>query len=123
MFKNPFKKVSPAAQASFSSSLDELLKLYVQRYCLEQHIQLKVLMEKLERDIIFLVLEATHGNQRSAANMLGVKPNTLHYKIRRMGIVPVHKYEILDDLFGLASAPAKSREPGHADVHPKPTAH
>ena len=116
-----FKKAAP--EPSLPSRFDELLKIYVQRHCLEQHIQLKVLMEKLERDIIFLVLEATHGNQRSAANMLGVKPNTLHYKIRRMGIVPVRKYEILDDLFGLASVPAKSRGPGHADVPPKPTAH
>jgi len=109
MFKHLFNKAAP--ERSLPSRFDELLKIYVQRYCLEQHIRLKVLMEKLERDIIFRVLESTNGNQRSAANMLGIKPNTLHYKIRRMGIVPVRNYALLDDLAGLASPSGKPEEP------------
>jgi len=105
MLKHLFKKT--AKEPPPPVRLDDLVKVYVQRYCLEQHIRLKLLMEKMERDIIFQVLEATHGNQRSAAQMLGLKPNTLHYKIRRMGIVPVRKYAILDSLLGLTEPQVK----------------
>jgi len=121
MFKHMFKRA--AREPSLPSRLDELVKVYVQRYCVEQHIRLKLLMEKMERDIIFQVLEATHGNQRSAAQMLGLKPNTLHYKIRRMGIVPVRKYVILDDLLGLTEPPAKPGQPPPKAADQKPTEH
>ena len=88
---------------------EDLLKLYVHQYCLNEHICLKSLMEKMERDIIFQILEETHGNQRSAALLLGLKPNTLHYKIRRMGIIPVRRYMMMENLFGSQKLPGAAR--------------
>lgn len=121
MFKHMFKKTAP--EPSLPSRFDEFLKIYVQRCCLEQHVRLKVLMERMERDIIFQVLEVAHGNQRSAAQMLGLKPNTLHYKIRRMGIVPVRKFALLDDLPGQASPRSQSGELVPKAPVSKPTEH
>jgi DNA-binding protein Fis len=88
---------------------DEVLKFYVWEYCLQRHICLKKLIDMMEREIIYLVLEEAHGNQRKAARLLGVKPNTLHYKIQRMGLVPVHKYMLPEDVpqSGPADAPVK----------------
>jgi len=91
-----------------------LLKLYVQEYCLHQHICLKKLILMLEREIIYLVLEEAHGNQRAAAKLLGVRPNTLHYKIQRMGLVPVHKYMMIENIMGSQEMgqPGSSSPPG-----------
>jgi len=121
MLKHLFKRTAKGPPPP--ERLDEVVKIYVQRYCLEQHVRLKLLMEKMERDIIFQVLEATHGNQRSAAQMLGLKPNTLHYKLRRLGIFPVRKYAVLDGLIGLTEPPGKPEQiPPKAAVQ-KPTEH
>jgi transcriptional regulator with GAF, ATPase, and Fis domain len=70
----------------------DLVELYVRQTCLNDHLCLKDAICRLERDIIFHVLEQTNGNQREAAEILGIKPTTLFYKLRRMGITPVHKY-------------------------------
>lgn len=70
----------------------ELVSLYVRQTCLNDRLCLKEAIDRLERDIIFHVLEQTNGNQREAAEILGIKPTTLFYKLRRMGIIPVHKY-------------------------------
>lgn len=90
LFKRP-PAAPPAEGAPQALPVEELLKLYVQEYCLRRHVCLKKMINMLEREIIFLVLEEAHGNQRAAAKLLGVRPNTLHYKIQRMGLVPVHK--------------------------------
>ena len=82
--------------AGLSLHENELLKYYVREYCLQRHICLKKMIDMMEREIIYLVLEEAHGNQRKAARLLGVKPNTLHYKIQRMGLVPIHKYMLPD---------------------------
>jgi len=79
-------------ETRYSRVADDLLDLYVHQYCLNHPVSLKKLLERFEREIIFHVLEETNGNQRDAAQLLGVKPNTLHYKIHRMGIVRVHRY-------------------------------
>jgi transcriptional regulator with GAF, ATPase, and Fis domain len=72
----------------------EIVELYVRQACLNDHLCLKAALERLEKDIIFHVLEQTNGNQREAAEILGLKPTTLFYKLRRMGIAPVHKYAL-----------------------------
>jgi transcriptional regulator with GAF, ATPase, and Fis domain len=102
MFKGLFKK-EPATQpaeggAHYASPEEELLRVVVRDYCLNQHICLKDLIDSMEREIIYLVLEEARGNQRTAARMLGVRPNTLHYKIHRMGLVSIHKYMMLEEL-------------------------
>jgi transcriptional regulator with GAF, ATPase, and Fis domain len=69
-----------------------VVELYVRQTCLNDRLCLKEAIDRLERDIIFHVLEQTNGNQREAAEILGIKPTTFFYKLRRMGITPVHKY-------------------------------
>ena len=101
MLKGLFRKAlpTPLAEGVHSPSPEEeILRILVQKYCLNQHICLKKLIYMMEREIIYLVLEEAHGNQRAAARILGVKPNTLHYKIHRMGLVPFHKYVMVEDL-------------------------
>jgi len=101
MLKGLFRKAPPAPPTEGThepTPEEEILKVLVQKYCLNQHICLKKLIAMMEREIIYLVLEEARGNQRAAARILGVKPNTLHYKIHRMGLVPFHKYMMVEDL-------------------------
>lgn len=48
---------------------------------------LKGLVEAYERQIIEEALRATNGNQRRAAESLGVLPTTLHEKMKRLGLL------------------------------------
>ena len=48
---------------------------------------LKVMLEEYERRIIEQALQATNGNQRRAARVLGVLPTTLHEKMKRLGLL------------------------------------
>lgn len=43
-------------------------------------------MSKVERPLIRLVLEQTHGNQVRAARMLGLNRNTLRTRLRKLGL-------------------------------------
>jgi DNA-binding NtrC family response regulator len=90
--KTPALSGPPGFEARHGRVDEELLDLYVRQYCLNHPVCLKKLLERIEREIIFHILEETNGNQRDAAQILGVKPNTLHYKLQRMGIVRVHRY-------------------------------
>ena len=47
---------------------------------------LDVQMAEYEANIIALTLERCGGNKSKAARQLGLKPNTLHYKIERYGL-------------------------------------
>lgn len=97
---------APVEVGHQASAEEQLLKILVREYCHERHVCLKDMVEMMEREIIYLVLEEADGNQRTAARLLGVRPNTLHYKIRRMGLVPVQKYVMVEDL-------ADSGQPHH----------
>lgn len=44
---------------------------------------LKAVEEDIEKRIIVRVLRETGGNQREAAAILGIKPTTLNYKIKK----------------------------------------
>jgi transcriptional regulator with GAF, ATPase, and Fis domain len=97
MAQKSAETIGPAGARKSAESLHgriarELVELYVRQTCINDHLCLKEAIERLERDIIFHVLEQTNGNQREAAEILGIKPSTLFYKLRRMGITPVHKY-------------------------------
>ena len=48
---------------------------------------LKHLVEAYERHVIEDALRAASGNQRRAAEALGVLPTTLHEKMKRLGLV------------------------------------
>jgi len=45
-------------------------------------------LEAYERRLIESALAATHGNQRRAAQALGLLPTTLHEKLKRLGCAP-----------------------------------
>ncbi|HOW86206.1 MAG TPA: helix-turn-helix domain-containing protein [Candidatus Aminicenantes bacterium] len=84
---------SRAAEAPAAVLSRELIELYLRQVCLEDRAGLKGALDRLERDIIVYVLEQTNGRQNQAARILGLKPTTLHYKLRSLGIVPVRKFE------------------------------
>ncbi len=46
----------------------------------------KLILVALERPLIENVLRKTRGNQLKAARILGINRNTLHSKIKRLGI-------------------------------------
>ena len=46
----------------------------------------KFVVSQVERPLIERILERTQGNQIKAAKILGINRNTLHSKIRKLGI-------------------------------------
>jgi transcriptional regulator with GAF, ATPase, and Fis domain len=82
-----------SGESPYSAMARELIEVYIRQVCLTDHICLKKALLRLERDIILHVLDRTNGNQYEASRILGLKPNTLHYKLLRLGISPVHRYE------------------------------
>ncbi len=52
----------------------------------ENPLQLKKLMQEVEKGIILRILEKTGGNQRHAAKILGLKYTTLNEKVKRYKI-------------------------------------
>lgn len=44
-------------------------------------------VEEFEKKIIRQALNDCHGNRSEAARMLGMRPNTLHYKLKRLGLL------------------------------------
>ncbi|MCP4650623.1 MAG: hypothetical protein GY853_11165 [PVC group bacterium] len=52
----------------------------------------KHILEIVEKPLIEMVLEKTDGNQKKAAAVLGINRNTLHTKIKKLG-VDVNKFK------------------------------
>jgi DNA-binding NtrC family response regulator len=48
-------------------------------------------VQRYETELIREALQRTHGNQRRAARLLGVKVTTLNCKIKRLGIQLAHE--------------------------------
>jgi len=46
----------------------------------------KSVLETIERPLIEYILERTAGNQLKAARILGINRNTMHTKIKKLGI-------------------------------------
>jgi len=74
-------------------SLEDVVRLKLREYFRQtREIELTnlypLIMERIERPLIELTLERTHGNQLKAAAMLGINRNTLHKKITDLKIVP-----------------------------------
>jgi transcriptional regulator with GAF, ATPase, and Fis domain len=100
--KQAFRRPEPVgddrpADSPYGTMAQELIEVYVRQICLTDHICLKKALLRLERDIILHVLARTNGNQHEAAELLGLKANTLNYKMQRLGISPVHRY-VAEDL-------------------------
>jgi DNA-binding protein Fis len=95
--KESIKKPSER-QALLALTEERLLRVFLRKYCLQRHVSLKDLMKRFEREIICMALTQSYGSQRAAARMLGIRPSTLNYKIQTMGLVPVRKYLMIEDL-------------------------
>ncbi len=63
-----------------------ILKIFIELFCLRKRIPLKDLIEGIERMIIVGVLSHFHWSQKKAAAFLGVKYTTLNEKIKRYNI-------------------------------------
>jgi transcriptional regulator with GAF, ATPase, and Fis domain len=103
MSKHESAKAGPPPTGSapgspYRAMVQELIEVYVRQVCLADHVCLRAALLRLERDIILHVLARTNGNQHEAAAILGLKPNTLHYKMQRLGITPVRRFEAEDIL-------------------------
>ena len=82
-----------AATAYDDLSLEDVVRLKLKEYFRQtrdvEPIDLyELIMERVERPLIELTLERTHGNQLKAAAILGINRNTLHKKITQLKIAP-----------------------------------
>lgn len=57
--------------------------LFIQTFSMNKPITLKELIDRIERTIIVSVLSRVKGNQRKAAEILGVRYTTFHEKVKR----------------------------------------
>jgi DNA-binding NtrC family response regulator len=64
----------------------ELLGLFIDYLFGEKPINLKNAMEVIEKGVILRALGASGGNQRKAAQILGIKYTTLNQKVKRYRI-------------------------------------
>jgi len=64
----------------------EILGFCIDILCQQWPLNLKELLETLEKDIILNALSRVGGNQKEAARILGIKYTTLNEKIKRYNI-------------------------------------
>jgi len=74
-------------------SLEDIVRLKLKEYFrqtrdVEPRDLYPLIIERVERPLIELTLERTHGNQLKAAAILGINRNTLHKKITQLKIAP-----------------------------------
>lgn len=74
-----------------AGSLYEFLRVEVQRMMLGIGMNNKgnlypLIVEEVERSVIKIVLEETHGNLLASSKMLGISRSTLYRKIKELGI-------------------------------------
>ena len=79
-------------------SLEDVVRLKLNEYFRQtSDVELSdlyaLIMERIERPLIELTLERTHGNQLKAAAILGINRNTLHKKITQLKITPKRREE------------------------------
>lgn len=60
----------------------------------EQNGLYRAVMERVERPLFALVLEATGGNQLKAARLLGMNRNTLRKRLRLLGLASRRQHRI-----------------------------
>jgi two-component system, NtrC family, nitrogen regulation response regulator GlnG len=79
-------------------SLEDIVRLKLKDYFrqtrdVEPTDLYELIIERVERPLIELTLERTHGNQLKAAAILGINRNTLHKKIAHLKITPRRRAE------------------------------
>jgi len=63
-----------------------LINSYLEESCKRNCIPMKLFLSNIEREMIGKALKIARGNQRVASLILGMKPTTLHEKIRKFNI-------------------------------------
>jgi DNA-binding NtrC family response regulator len=64
----------------------QLFNLFIEDFCMNQKVPLKKLITRLEKTILIRTLSRFNGNQKSAAEFLGLKPTTLNEKVKKYKI-------------------------------------
>ena len=64
----------------------DILKLFIEYFRIEKRVPFKKLISSVERMIIIRALSQSDGNQRKAAQFLGIKHTTLNEKVKRYNI-------------------------------------
>jgi DNA-binding NtrC family response regulator len=64
----------------------EVFELFVEYFCVRQKMPFKELIGSVEKSLILRALSQCNGNQRSAAEFLGMKYTTLNEKLKRYNI-------------------------------------
>jgi len=67
-------------------SRKEFFDIFVEYWCSSAPLNLRRLINDVERDVIIKVLGRVNGNQRIAAKALGINPTTLNEKLKKFGI-------------------------------------
>lgn len=70
-----------------TASLTEELDPFIEYFCIQEKIPFQELMNTLERSIIIRALEEFNGNQKAAAQYLGIKHTTLNQKVKKHNIL------------------------------------
>ena len=63
-----------------------LFRLFIEYFCMRQRVPLRDLIGNIERTILVETLSYFEGNQKKAAEFLGIKHTTLNEKIKRYNI-------------------------------------
>ena len=64
----------------------DLMDVFADYFCKHQPVQLKLLLDAIEKCMILKVLDKASGNQKEAARILGIKYTTLNQKVKKYGI-------------------------------------
>lgn len=64
----------------------QVFNLFIEDFCMKQRVPLKKLIHRLEKTILIRTLSRFNGNQKSAAEFLGLKPTTLNEKVKKYNI-------------------------------------
>ena len=76
----------PEALVSLQKTAELLAMAYLVTNLNFKTIPLKEFMDDCERKILLSSLHLTHGNQRNAAELLGLRPTALFEKMRKHGL-------------------------------------
>jgi DNA-binding NtrC family response regulator len=76
----------PEAVRSLERTKESLIFAYLGANMSFKNIPLKEFLDDFEKKILLACLRMTHGHQKDAATLLGVKPTALFEKMRKHGI-------------------------------------
>ncbi len=84
--ENKKKLASEKHSVKIDSIINSIILFYLKQNTVKKKQSLKDFVDDFEKKIIFTALDVTNGNQKIAAEILGVKKTTLNEKIKRFGV-------------------------------------